>query len=288
MTVFSILNIPPKQKKEEVYKYLELMNLQYNRLYKFGFYWNLCTTDKETIICVQNSLRTLSFDDMTPKYSLKNKNQIFDLLKEQVDKISYQKESKNLGIDKNINKDIKNNDKKLKDDDAMSWRKASSESSSNYDFSEKRYKKNNYYYNNNYKKRKRFNSDNAISYNKKDTFEEYESSNKEINNINKNIEIDLSKIKYPSQIKYKYSFKDVHDILDKIKMSIDNPFNEKNKEIFFELIRDTAKELVPLDKIIKINTFKEIKEDKKENQINTNIKIPKVNPLSNIAKGNFQ
>ena len=121
------------------------MNLQYNRLYKFGFYWNLCTTDKETIICVQNSLRTLSFDDMTPKYSLKNKNQIFELLKEQVDKISYQKESKNLGIDKNINKDIKNNEKKLKDDDAMSWRKASSESSSNYDFSEKRYKKNNYY-----------------------------------------------------------------------------------------------------------------------------------------------
>ena len=264
------------------------MNLQYNRLYKFGFYWNLCTTDKETIICVQNSLRTLSFDDMTPKYSLKNKNQIFELLKEQVDKISYQKESKNLGIDKNINKDIKNNEKKLKDDDAMSWRKASSESSSNYDFSEKRYKKNNYYYNNNYKKRKRFNSDNAISYNKKDTFEEYEPSNKEINNINKNIEIDLSKIKYPSQIKYKYSFKEVHDILDKIKMSIDNPYDEKNKEIFFELIRETPKELVPLDKIIKINTFKEIKEDKKENQINTNIKIPKVNPLSNIAKGNFQ
>jgi len=284
MTVFSILNIPPKQKKEEVYKNLELMNLQYNRLYKFGFYWNLCTTDKETIICVQNSLRTLSFDDMTPKYSLKNKNQIFELLKEQVDKISYQKESKNLGIDKNINKDIKNNEKKLKDDDAMSWRKASSESSSNYDFSEKRYKKNNYYYNNNYKKRKRFNSDNAISYNKKDTFGEYE----EINNINKNIEIDLSKIKYPSQIKYKYSFKDVHEILDKIKMSIDNPYDEKNKEIFIELIRETPKELVPLEKIIKINSFKEIKEDKKENQINTNIKIPKVNPLSNIAKGNFQ
>ena len=71
-------------------------------------------------------------------------------------------------------------------------------------------------------------------------------------------------------------------------MSIDNPYDEKNKEIFFELIRDTPKELVPLDKIIKINTFKEIKEDKKENQINTNIKIPKVNPLSNIAKGNFQ
>ena len=284
MTVFSILNIPPKLKKDEVYKNLELINLQYNRLYKFGFYWNLSTTDKETIICVQNSLRTLTFDDMTPKYSIKYKNQIFDLLKEQVDKISYQKESKNLGIDKNI----KNSDKKLKEDDAMSWRKASSESWSNFDFSEKRYKKSNYYYNNNYKKRKRFNSDNAISYNKKENYEEYKPYNKEINNINKDIEIDLSKLKYPSQIKYKYSFKDVHDILNNIKMNIDNPYNEKNKEIFLELIRDKPKELIPIDKLIKINTIKEIKEEKKETEINTNIKIPKVNPLSNMTKGNFQ
>ena len=68
------------------------------------------------------------------------------------------------------------------------------------------------------------------------------------NNDNKDIEIDLSKIKYPSQIKYKYSFKDVHDILAKIKMTLDNPYNEQNKEIFFELIRETPKELVPLDK----------------------------------------
>ena len=99
---------------------------------------------------------------MSPKYSLKNKNQIFEAMKEQVEKIFYQKESKNLGVDKNK----KMNEKKLKDDEAMSWRKGSSESGSNYDFSEKRYRKNNYY-NNNYKKRKRFNSDNAISYNKK-------------------------------------------------------------------------------------------------------------------------
>ena len=73
MSVFSILNIPPKLKKEEVYKNLELINLQFNRLYKTGFYWNLSTTDKETVICVQNSLRTLTYDDMTPKYSLKKK-----------------------------------------------------------------------------------------------------------------------------------------------------------------------------------------------------------------------
>ena len=78
------MNIPPKLNKEEVYKNLELINLQYNRLYKTGFYWNLSTTDKETVICVQNSLRTLTYDDMTPKYSLKNKTQILDLMKEQI------------------------------------------------------------------------------------------------------------------------------------------------------------------------------------------------------------
>ena len=122
MTIFAILNIPPKLKKEEVYKNLELINLQYNRLYKSGFYWILCTTEKETIICVQNSLRTLTFDDMSPKYSLKNKNQIFEAMKKQVEKIFYQKESKNLGVDKNK----KMNEKKLKDDEAMSWRKESS------------------------------------------------------------------------------------------------------------------------------------------------------------------
>ena len=96
------MNIPPKLKKEEVFKNLELINLQYNRLYKNGFYWNLSTTDKETLICVQNSLRTLTYDDMKPKYSIKNKEQILELIKEQVEKISYQKESKNLGVKKLI------------------------------------------------------------------------------------------------------------------------------------------------------------------------------------------
>lgn len=96
MSVFSILNIPPKMSKQEVYNNLELVNLQYNRLYKRGFYWVISTTDKETVICVQNSLRILSFDDMKTKYDLKNKNQIWKIIKEQIDKISYQKESKNL------------------------------------------------------------------------------------------------------------------------------------------------------------------------------------------------
>ena len=284
MSVFSILNIPPKLKKEEVYKNLELINLQYNRLYKIGFYWNLSTTDKETVICVQNSLRTLTYDDMTPKYSLKNKTQILDLMKEQIEKALYQKEVKNLGAGKNIIKNNNNNNWKNSkgDSDALSWRKGSSGSGNDLDFSEKRYKKGGYYYNNNYKKRKRFNSDNYISNNQRENYEEYKPYPKD---LNKDIEIDASKIKYPLLIKYKYSFKDVQNIFEKMKEINENPFNEKNKEIFNELIREEPKIMVSLDKLIKVDNIKEIKEDKKEGEINTNIKIPKMNPLSNMGKG---
>jgi len=281
MSVFSILNIPPKLKKEEVFKNLELINLQYNRLYKIGFYWNISTTDKETGICVQNSLRTLTYDDIKPKYSLKNKTQILSLIKEQVDKALYQKEVKNLGIGKNT----KNNNSRKNtkgDSDAFSWRKGSSESGSNLDFNEKRYKKS--YFNYNYKKRKRFNSDNSISNNQRENYEDYKPYS---NDLNKDIEIDTSKIKYPLLIKYKYSLKDIQNIFEKIKISNENPFYGKNKEICSELIREEPKTMVSLDKMMKDN-IKEIKEEKKEGEINTNIKIPKINPLSNIGKGNFE
>ena len=50
--VFCILNIPPKMNKEEVKKIIELINLQYNRLYKRGFYWILSTEDNGTKIRV--------------------------------------------------------------------------------------------------------------------------------------------------------------------------------------------------------------------------------------------
>ena len=90
---------------------------------------------------------------MKPKYSLKNKSQFLDLLKEKVDKALYQKEVKNLGIGKNT-KNNNNNWKNLKgDSNAFSWRKGSSENGNNLDFSEKRYKKG-YYNSNNYKKEK--------------------------------------------------------------------------------------------------------------------------------------
>ena len=71
---------------------------------------------------------TLSYDDMTPKYSLKNKTQILDLMKEQIEKALYQKEVKNLGAGKNTKNNNWKNSKG--DSDALSWRKGSSGNSS--------------------------------------------------------------------------------------------------------------------------------------------------------------
>ena len=87
--------------KKEVEKNIELDNLQFSRLYKKSFYWILSTNDKETIICSQNSLRELIFDDTKVKYDMKNKSQLMKIIKKQIYKNSYKKEAKNLGIKKN-------------------------------------------------------------------------------------------------------------------------------------------------------------------------------------------
>ena len=127
LTVFSILNIPSKLNKTEVEKQIELDNLQFSRLYKKGFYWILATNDKETVICSQNSLRELRFDDIKVKYDMKNRNQLLKIIKDQIDKFNYQKDAKNLGI-KKIEK--KQDDKTSNNDsDAFSWRKGSGYSS---------------------------------------------------------------------------------------------------------------------------------------------------------------
>ena len=132
--VFSILNIPPKMNKKEVEKNIELDNLQFSRLYKKSFYWILSTNDKETIICSQNSLRELIFDDTKVKYDMKNKNQLIKIIKEQIEKNSYQKDAKNLGIkklEKKYDDKISNNDS-----DAFSWRKGSASGFSSFDNNE--------------------------------------------------------------------------------------------------------------------------------------------------------
>ena len=197
MTVFSILNIPPKYNKEEVKNDIELINLQYNRLYKKGFYWILSTIDKETIICVQNSLRELIFDEVRIKFIHNNKNQILKMMKDKLDKNSYQKDTKYLGINNGYGKNKYKKGQGFDDgNDAFSWRKGSNKSS--FDYSEKYYKKGGYYK----YKRNRFNSGDDGRRYKNYNYNNYYNNNQEI-------EIDISNLKYPLNIKIKYSFGDI-------------------------------------------------------------------------------
>ena len=316
MTVFSILNIPLKMTKDEVIKTIELINLQYNRLYKRGFYWVLSTVDKETVICMQNSLRDLNFDESKVKYDLNNRSQILKTMKDQAEKNLYQKEAKNLGVPKG---NIKNNNNNFKprgsdaDSDAFSWRKGSCEGKTSFDVGDKQgYKKNNYYNkNNNQKKRNRFNSDNAgQKYNNNNYDNNYNNYNYNNNNYNNNyynnynnnyhnnyrnnntneIEIDISNLKYPINIKHKYSFTDIKSFYQKI--TSNNLFPEKPKylsDIFNEIISDKKKDIVVLDELIEsskaLNQINNNESKDKEEKVNTNIKIPKMNPLSNMGKG---
>ena len=285
MTVFSILNIPPKLNKEEVKNHIELINLQYNRLYKKGFYWILSTIDKETVICVQNSLRELIFDEVRIKYIHNNKNQILKMMKDKMDKNSYQKDAKYLGI--NNNGHSKNNYNKSKisdsDSDAFSWRKGSGGGKSSFDYNEKPYKKN-YYYK---YKRNRFNSgDDGKKYNNY-YYKNY--------NNNQEIEIDISNLKYSLNIKNKYSFGDIKNYYEKIKNSQDLKRPQFLNEQLTDILSTTKKEIVSLDELIETNEKNKQKDgssgkkktsenNNTNNNINLNIKIPKMNPLSGMSK----
>jgi hypothetical protein len=234
-------------------------------------------------------------------------------MKEQIEKSSYQKEAKNLGISNSRGNSKNFGKKKGSDDapDAFSWRKGSCEGKTSFDVNEKNYKKNsnNYYNKNNQKKRNRFNSDtqgmqynnyhennyheNNYNYNNNNYSHKnnYYNNNYRNNNNNKDIEIDISNLKYPIHIKHKYSFDEIKSFYKKI---CDNDlFSEKPtylSDICNDLISNKKKEIVVLDELIEsskqlsqINNNSEIKE--KSDKINTNLKIPKMNPLSNIGKG---
>ena len=249
----------------------------------------MATTDKETVICVQNSLRELRFDEIKVKYFHLTKNQITKNMKEKMDKNSYQKDVKYLGY---YPKKHKNSD--YSDSSQFSWRKGSNGSKSSFDYGEKyTYKKNRYYK----YKRNRFNSDNDRKFiiNNND-------------NNNGEIEIDISKLKYDLNLKNKYTFQEIKNFFEKInKTEIPRP--KFLDEELTDVISNKTKEIVSLNELVEANektkkneNAKNIKEEKinkekpeeknnknnKENNINTNnntnIKIPKMNPLSGMSK----
>ena len=303
MMVFNILNIPLNMNKNDVMKNIELVNLQFNRLYKRGFYWVLSTVDKETVICMQNSLRDLFFEESKVKYDLINRNQILRNMKEIVEKNLYQKDTKNLGISGNVKS--KNNFQRGKmsdtDNDTFSWRKGSNDIKNSFDVNDKQsYRKNNYYNNNNnyyrggyQKKRNRYNSDIAEQNYHNNYYENnnnyynnnnhYHKNSMNNTNNNKEIEIDVSNLKYPILIKNKYSFIDLKSFYQKI---CDDKLYTKTPEflstICTDIICNSQKNLVSLDELIE--SAKLLEKEKDQQKINLNMKIPKMNPLSNIGK----
>lgn len=288
-TVFSILNFPAKMTKEEVAKSIELDNLSYSRLYKKSLYWILVTNDKETAICSQNSLRELIIDDTKIKYDIKNKGQITKNIKELLEKSAYQKEAKNLGIQKKNEK--KYDDKASNNDsEAFSWRKGSGDRVSSFNDYEKPIFKNR----NRDFKRNRFNSDNAPS--------RFQRNNQQKEKEVEEIEIDISNLKYSLNIKYKYSFQDMKQYLNKLN---EQKYFEQPPKFLIqtneEIISNKPKEISVLDQLIEKFEKNETKKESKNTPLNskinnpsskfdsvpdsnTNVKIPKMNPLCSIPK----
>ena len=184
------------------------------------------------------------------------------------------------------------------DSDAFSWRKGSGGNKSSFDYGEKPYKKN-------YKKfkRNRFNSDNdGKKYKNNNYYQNYGSNNS--NKSNKEIEIDISNLKYSLNIKNKYSFGEIKNFYEKFNKNIERP--QFLNETLTDILSDKKKDIVSLDELIECNEKnkknegsdgKKTENEKKinnnvntnvnnsnNNNINTNIKIPKMNPLSGMSK----
>ena len=103
------------------------------------------------------------------------------------------------------------------------------------------------------------------------------------NNNNKDLEIDISNLKYPIMIKNKYSFEDIKSFYNKIcndKLYPQSP--EFLSTICNDIISNSQKTLVSLDELIE--SSKKLNKENDNEKINVNMKIPKVNPLSNLGK----
>jgi hypothetical protein len=213
-------------------------------------------------------------------------------MKEGIEKLTYKNEVKNLCAsprDRRKNSNYSNGSGSKSNNyykgsgsnasDHFSWRKGSSGSGSGRKggYDNKGYyknKKGSY-------KRTRFNSDPDNRYKNPSSFDEDE------------MEIDISSLKYPLNIRFKYSFKDVKSYLENLKK---NDFLKEQPKFLSEGIdeivikdADKHKEILVLDSLIE--EFEKVgpKEYKvvEENEINPdfeNNKIPKMNPLSSLPK----
>lgn len=222
---------------------------------------------------------------------MKTKSQILKIIKDIIDKTTYSKEASSLGIDKKIEK---KEDKSSHKNSGDTWKRRGDENVSSFDSGDKPYyKKNKYDY-----KRNRFNSDNAPS-----SFQR--GSNQQREKVVEEIEIDMSNLKYPLNsnilalfniyyllVKYKYSFQDMQQFLNKLQANqLLNTAPKYLSPLADEIISNKPKEIIALNTLI--NQFE--KEEKKQShapqskfedipEVNPNVKIPKMNPLCSMPK----
>ena len=226
-----------------------LKNVKYERFYRKNNYKWIFVPELES---KENFVNFIKQDNI----------KMFNLKKSSIiNNINYQKESFGLK-DKRKNSDYSNNSN-------QKWRKYSK----NYIPHKNSIHNNNYY--KAYKGRERFNSD---GYN-------YTKNGSNYHNPIKKIEVELSEIKYPLTINYKYSIKNLKDIYQKLKK--ENSFNIKPSYLVEEneIISNRPKDIDIFN--TSLNFIKKAQASKNEDLGEDNerkMKIPKYNPLCQMKK----
>ena len=229
-----------------------LKNVKYERFYRKNNYKWIFVPELESKENFVNFIK-------------QNNIKMFNLKKSSIiNNINYQKESFGLK-DKRKNSDYNNNSN-------QKWRKYSK----NYIPHKNSIHNNNYY--KAYKGRERFNSD---GYNYTKNGSNYHNPIKKIEKI----EVELSEIKYPLTINYKYSIKNLKDIYQKLKK--ENSFNIKPSYLVEEneIISNRPKDIDIFN--TSLNFIKKAQASKNEDLGEDNerkMKIPKYNPLCQMKK----
>ena len=229
-----------------------LKNVKYERFYRKNNYKWIFVPELESKENFVNFIK-------------QNNIKMFNLKKSSIiNNINYQKESFGLK-DKRKNSDYNNNSN-------QKWRKYSK----NYIPHKNSIHNNNYY--KAYKGRERFNSD---GYNYTKNGSNYHNPIKKIEKI----EVELSEIKYPLIINYKYSINNLKDIYQKLKK--ENSFNIKPSYLVEEneIISNRPKDIDIFN--TSLNFIKKAQASKNEDLGEDNerkMKIPKYNPLCQMKK----
>lgn len=273
---YSFVNIPFMYNEAKVIELLKLKPEDYSRLYKQSLFWILISENSSFIENFEKFVKTLTIEGSPLKVNITSSQMLDNIIKKMI-RNSTLKEANDLNVLNQRRKDSYSNSPKEKNEQ-MSWRKKSD--NSDYSSDSRGYGFGNggnyhsYGYGNkgfnggNYKRRKRFQSDPSDFGNGRKFIEDTQGKfrNKFENAMAlaqpPEPTITQDKVKYPLDVKYKYSNREIVD------------FYMKNKESFgFN------------ENIFKVNIDDIMCKDNKKlivaEKDNLSAEIPKNNPLLN-------